>query len=131
MQVHGDYFRKFIKMAAAYNKLDHFLATMDKQNAGTIMKSFVIHLENANEEEAVDVADSYSSIFEKNPALARFILGEVKWNYDKNVAAGNKKGIIIYQSAADAVRIGRHGQQDRSLRKAWHSSYLSPLITTL
>jgi hypothetical protein len=96
MQVHGDYFRKFIKMAAAYNKLDHFLGTMDKQNAGTIMKSFVIHLENAHEEEAVDVADSYSSIFEKNPVLARFILGEVKWNYDKNVAAGNKKGIVIY-----------------------------------
>ena len=96
MQVHGDYFRKFIKMAAAYNKLDHFLSTMDKQNAGTIMKSFVIHLENANEEEAVDVADSYSSIFEKNPALAKFILGEVKWNYNKNVAAGNKKGVVIY-----------------------------------
>jgi hypothetical protein len=96
MQVHGDYFRKFIKMAAAYNKLDHFLSTMDKQNAGTIMKSFIIHLEKANEEEAVDVADSYSSIFEKNPALARFILGEVKVNYDKNVASGDKKGTIIY-----------------------------------
>jgi len=96
MQVHGDYFRKFIKMAAAYNKLDHFLGTMDKQNAGTVMKSFIIHLEKANEEEAVDVADSYSSIFEKNPALARFILGEVRVNYDKNVAAGNKKGTIIY-----------------------------------
>lgn len=96
MQVHGDYFRKFIKMAAAYNKLDHFLSTMDKQNAGTIMKSFIIHLEKANEEEAVDVADSYSSIFEKNPALARFILGEVKVNYEKNVAAGDKKGTIIY-----------------------------------
>jgi len=96
MQVHGDYFRKFIKMAAAYNKLDHFLGTMDKQNAGTVMKSFIIHLERAGEEEAVDVADSYSSIFEKNPTLARFILGEVKWNYDKNVAAGNKKGTVIY-----------------------------------
>jgi hypothetical protein len=96
MQMHGDYFRKFIKMAAAYNKLDHFLGTMDKQNAGTIMKSFIIHLEKANEEEAVDVADSYSSIFEKNPALARFILGEVKANYDKMIAAGDKKGIIIY-----------------------------------
>jgi len=96
MQVHGDYFRKFIKMAAAYNKLDHFLGTMDKQNAGTIMKSFIIHLEKANEEEAVDVADSYSSIFEKNRPLARFILGEVKANYEKNITAGDKKGIIIY-----------------------------------
>jgi hypothetical protein len=96
MQMHGDYFRKFIKMAASYNKLDHFLGTMDKQNAGTIMKSFIIHLERANEEEAVDVADSYSSIFEKNPTLARFILGEVKANYDKMIAAGDKKGIVIY-----------------------------------
>lgn len=96
LQVHGDYFRKFIKMAAAYNKLDHFLGTMDKQNASTIMKSFIIHLEKANEEEAVDVADSYSSIFDKNPILAKFILGEVKWNYDKNMAANDKKGIIIY-----------------------------------
>src|ERR1700743_1287717 len=96
MDVHGDYFRKFIKMAAAYNKLEHFLGTMDKQNAGTVMKSFVIHLENANEEEAVDVADSYSSIVEKSPALARYILNEVKWNYAQNVAEGNKKGTIIY-----------------------------------
>jgi hypothetical protein len=96
MAVHGDYFRKFIKMAAAYNKLEHFLGTMDRQNAGTVMKSFVIHLENAGEEEAVDVADSYSSIVEKSPALARYILGEVKWNYEKNVAEGDKKGIIIY-----------------------------------
>jgi hypothetical protein len=96
MSVHGDYFRKFIKMAAAYNKLEHFLGTMDEQNAGTVMKSFVIDLENAGEEEAVDVADSYSSIVEKSPALARFILDEVKENYDKNVAAGDKKGIIIY-----------------------------------
>ncbi|HEV2479290.1 MAG TPA: hypothetical protein VGS79_06490 [Puia sp.] len=96
MAVHGDYFRKFIKMAAAYNKLEHFLGTMDKQNAGTVMKSFVIHLENAGEEEAVDVADSYSSIVEKSPALARFILDEVRWNYDKNVATGDKKGIVIY-----------------------------------
>jgi hypothetical protein len=97
MAVHGDYFRKFIKMAAAYNKLEHFLGTMDKQNAGIVMKSFVIHLENAGEEEAVDVADSYSSIVEKSPALARYILGEVKWNHEKDVAEGNKKGVIIYQ----------------------------------
>jgi hypothetical protein len=96
LAVHGDYFRKFIKMAAAYNKLEHFLGTMDKQNAGTVMKSFVIHLENAGEEEAVDVADSYSSIVEKSPALARYILSEVKWNYEKNVAEGDRKGIVIY-----------------------------------
>jgi len=44
IEMHGDYFRKFIKMAAAYNKLDNFLSTMDKDNAGTIMKAFIIGL---------------------------------------------------------------------------------------
>ena len=96
MWVHGDYFRKFIKMAAAYNTLDNFLGSMDKENANTVMKAFIIGLEKASEEDAVDVADSYSSILDKNPPLAKFVLNEVKWNYKKNVAKDNKKGIIIY-----------------------------------
>ena len=97
MSIHGDYFRKFIKMAAAYNKLDNFLATMEKENASTVMKAFTIGLERAKEEDAVDVADSYSSIYEKNPALAKFVLNEVKWNYDRNLINNNKRGTIIYQ----------------------------------
>ena len=96
MSVHGDYFRKFIKMAAAYNKLDNFLATMEKDNAATIMKAFIIGLERASEEDAVDVADSYSSIFDKNPSLAAFVLNEVKWNYKRNQVSGDRKGIVIY-----------------------------------
>ncbi len=96
MRLHGDYFRKFIKMAAAYNKLDHFLATMDRDNSSTIMKAFIIGLEKAHEEEAVDVADSYSSIFEKNPDLAQFVLNEVKWNYKRNMVNNDKRGTIIY-----------------------------------
>ena len=96
IQMHGDYFRKFIKMAAAYNKLDYFLATMDKENAATIMKAFIIGLERANEEDAVDVADSYSSIFDKNPPLASFVLNEVKWNYKRNLLNSDKRGTVIY-----------------------------------
>src|SRR5450631_1667682 len=96
IQMHGDYFRKFIKMAAAYNKLDYFLATMDKDNAATIMKAFIIGLERANEEDAVDVADSYSSIFDKNPPLAAFVLNEVKWNYKRNMLNSDKRGTVIY-----------------------------------
>ena len=96
MELHGDYFRKFIKMAAAYNKLDHFLSTMEKDNASTIMKAFIIGLERASEEEAVDVADSYSSIIEKNPLLGKFVLSEVKWNYQRNEQNKNRKGIVVY-----------------------------------
>ena len=48
---------------------------MDAVNATTTMKAFVIRLEaTPGLEEAVDVADSYSSIMDKNPALAKYIL---------------------------------------------------------
>jgi hypothetical protein len=100
MSVNGDYFRKFIKMAAGYNTLNNFLGTMDKANAETMMKAFVIGLEKqrkANDlEDAVDVADSYSSIMDKNKDLANFILNEVKVGHTKNVQDNNKRGIVIY-----------------------------------
>ncbi len=60
------------------------------------MKAFIIGLERANEEDAVDVADSYSSIFDKNPQLALFVLNEVKWNYKRNLLNSDKRGTVIY-----------------------------------
>ncbi len=97
MSVNGDYFRKFIKMCAGYNTLNDFLSKMYKGNDNVLMKSFVIGLEKTDgTEEAVDVADSYSSIVDKNPTLAAFIQKEAKWNYDKNVKSTNKRGSVIY-----------------------------------
>jgi hypothetical protein len=97
LSVNGDYFRKFIKMAAGYNTLNDFLGKMDRDNATTTMKAFVIKLEDTKElEESVDVADSYSSIIDKNKELAKYILEQVKWNYDRNVQNNNKRGVVIY-----------------------------------
>ncbi|MFT3825693.1 MAG: hypothetical protein QM731_17365 [Chitinophagaceae bacterium] len=97
LSVYGDYFRKFIKIAAGYNTLNNFLGTMSKENAATLMQSFVIGLEKTTGlEDAVDVADSYSSIMDKNKELANYILDEVKWSYNKNKRDNNKRGIVIY-----------------------------------
>jgi hypothetical protein len=97
LSVNGDYFRKFIKMAAGYNTLNDFLGKMDKDNATTTMKAFVIRLESTEGlEEAVDVADSYSSIMDKDTSLAKFIFQEVKWNLERNIANRNKRGVVIY-----------------------------------
>ncbi|HUQ64669.1 MAG TPA: hypothetical protein VM101_00840 [Flavitalea sp.] len=97
LSVNGDNFRKFIKMAAGYNTLTDFLSKMDRNNATTTMKAFVIRLESTEGlEEAVDVADSYSSIMDKNPGLSRYILKEVKWNLERNMANTNKRGMVIY-----------------------------------
>lgn len=97
LSVNGDYFRKFLKMAAGYNTLNDFLGKMDPQNVTTTMKAFVIGLESTEGlEQAVDVADSYSSIIDKNVALAKFISKEVRWNLERNTANSNKRGIVIY-----------------------------------
>jgi hypothetical protein len=58
-----DRFKKFIKMAAQYNKLSEFLKTMPPENSAKLMQAFVAKLETTPTlEDAVDVADSYGSI---------------------------------------------------------------------
>ncbi len=96
MNVKFDHFKKFIKMAAGYNKLDDFLATMPDSSAQRLMMAFVRGLEKTGTlEDAVDVADSYGSI--KNPMVKKLIDQEI----DKNLAEGHltndKRTIVIYQ----------------------------------
>lgn len=101
MSVNFDYFRKFIKMAAAYNELDTLLKLMPDSNATVLMKSFMFGLEKnttvKSVEDAVDVADAYSSIFEKNKKLAANMLEEARLNYERNVHNGDVNGQKIYQ----------------------------------
>ncbi|ULQ56360.1 hypothetical protein KJS94_17050 [Flavihumibacter rivuli] len=100
MSVNFDYFRKFIKMAAAYNELDTLLKLMPDSNATVLMKSFMFGLEKStnldNVEDAVDVADAYSSIVEKNKELAASMLQEARWNYDRCQKNGDLNGQKIY-----------------------------------
>ncbi len=93
--VHFDFFKKFIKMAANFNKLDTFLKTMPVANSEILMKAFVANLDKTgNLEDAVDVADSYSSISNKN--LLNTILTYVKNNEQKSINENNGRGKLIY-----------------------------------
>ena len=94
MGVNFDHFRKFVKMAANYNKLDTFLKLMPSEAAENVMYKFVRGLENAPLEDAVDVADSYSSITDKK--LQASIFKNIGDNENEVVQNVNKKGIIIY-----------------------------------
>ncbi|HEY8690725.1 MAG TPA: hypothetical protein VIM07_15925 [Chitinophagaceae bacterium] len=94
MSVNFDHFKKFIKMAAGYNKLDTFLRTM-KTSSEILMKAFVTKLESSSSlEDAVDVADSYGSI--RNPALLRSMLTYVTENEQRCAQNGNPRGQKIY-----------------------------------
>jgi hypothetical protein len=94
MSVNFDHFKKFIKMAAAYNKLDTFLKTM-KGNSETLMKAFVSKLESSGSlEDAVDVADSYGSI--RDPALLRSMLKYVSDNEKRCRLSNSISGQKLY-----------------------------------
>jgi len=93
--VNFDYFKKFIRLAANYNKLDTFLKTMPVATSEVLMKAFVANLDKSGSlEDAVDVADSYSSITDKK--LLSTILSYVDENFKKAEREGNSKGEIIY-----------------------------------
>ena len=95
MLLHDDYYKKFIKMCAAYNTLDNFLSRMDHSAAEDLMKNFVNGLEaNRTLEDAVDVADSYASIY--NPRIRKLILEQVQANLASNQKQKNKRGALVY-----------------------------------
>jgi len=90
-----DKFKKFIKLAAGYNKLDEFLRTMAPQNSEKLMQAFVLNLEKTGSlEDAVDVADSYGSI--TNPELQKSMLQNVEWNLQRCKKQNNERGEKIY-----------------------------------
>ncbi len=95
MNVKMDFFKKFIKMAANYNQLDTMLRLMPPENANTLMKAFVANLaEGGNLEDAVDVADSYSSI--NDSLLLKNMLQNVVANEQESIEANDAKGKTIY-----------------------------------
>ncbi|MFT3682850.1 MAG: hypothetical protein QM791_21510 [Ferruginibacter sp.] len=95
MSVNMDFFKKFIKMAANFNRLDTVLAMMPANNASTLMRAFVSNLDKTgNLEDAVDVADSYSSITDK--LLLQNMLQNVELNEQKSIEEDNANGKTIY-----------------------------------
>ena len=99
-----DRYRKFIKMAAAFNTLDEFLASFpaskkqgQEDPANTLMRAFVKNLDKTDGlEDGADVADSYASITETLQPVAIRMLQNIKENYNEAAQRGSRKGMVIY-----------------------------------
>lgn len=98
LSVSFDHYRKFISQAAGYNTLKTFFASFPgKDDAVNLMTTFVSGLEKSQGlEDGVDVADSYASVYETTPDLAKRMLYNIKLNLDRNKKTGNVKGVTIY-----------------------------------
>lgn len=97
ISIHFDRFRKFIKMAAYYNKLDDFVNAMRPDQAKRLMKDFVAGLEkDMTLETAVDVVNGYSSI--SNTSLKTAILKEVVANILSLKFNLDSEGVALYET---------------------------------
>lgn len=97
ISIHFDRFRKFIKMAADYNKLDDFVNAMRPDQAKRLMKDFVAGLEkDMTLETAVDVVNGYSSI--SNTSLKTAILKEVEANILSLKFNLDSEGVALYET---------------------------------
>ena len=95
LNVQYDFFKKFIKMTANFNKLDNFLSYMPQSSSENLMREFIANLDKTNNlEDAIDVADSYSSITDKK--LQTTILGYVIANEKDGIEKNNTRGKTIY-----------------------------------
>jgi hypothetical protein len=95
MTLNFDHFKKFIKMAAEYAKLDVFLKSMPPRQSETLMQAFVSNLEKTKTlEDAVDVADSYGSI--SDTVLQKSMVANVEANEQRCIKDNNDKGKKIY-----------------------------------
>ncbi len=95
LDVHFDYFKKFIKMAANFNKLDTFLKFMPKTSSQVLMRGFIANLDKTGSlEDAIDVADSYSSITDDK--LKQTILQYISENENNAIQNNNTRGKTIY-----------------------------------
>lgn len=93
--LHNDYYKKFLKLCASYNTLDNFLEKMDKLTAQKLMRSFVDGLDNTRTlEDAVDVANSYASIY--NGKIRNLILEQVQRKLKESRKQHNQRGETIY-----------------------------------
>ncbi|MFN9710449.1 MAG: hypothetical protein ACK55K_03480, partial [Bacteroidota bacterium] len=96
MSVNMDRFKKFIKMAANYNRLEEFLSAMPVNRSRQLMYAFTNGLQRTSSlEDAVDVADSYGSI--ANTELKNFLKKQIRSNYERSLQTGDKRGGMIYK----------------------------------
>ncbi|WP_223709034.1 hypothetical protein [Niabella beijingensis] len=98
LAMHFDHYRKFISQAASYNTLKSFFATFKSENdVQGLMSAFAKGLEKSKGlEDGVDVADSYASVYETLPDLAKQMLANIRNNLEANRRSGNQRGIAIY-----------------------------------
>ena len=97
--VHNDKFRKFMRIAAAYNTLTDFLHHMPDNRAKGLIHSFIGNIESNDEEEAVsnasDVADAFITL-SKDPVFNQYVKEELDNGFKTSQKNNHYQSIKLY-----------------------------------
>ena len=97
--VHNDKFRKFMRIAAAYNTLTDFLHHMPDDRAKGLIHSFIGNIESNDEEEAVsnasDVADAFITL-SKDPVFNQYVKEELDNGFKTSQKSNHYQSIKLY-----------------------------------
>ncbi|MFA6130369.1 MAG: hypothetical protein WC731_05245 [Candidatus Omnitrophota bacterium] len=125
-------FRVFIKLTAAFKRLNEFWDILEAKNKkDELIKEFVqglagIRIDNERLSQAIAVADTFSVI---NGGYQQVILREAIEEYKKMETAGNKEGVRIY-----GILISIFGRQ-LSIEEPWfqqmYQNYPVPDLTAI
>ena len=99
--VNLDKYKKFIKLAANFNRLSPFLNSMPSNTAKALMEAFVTNLDKSIEE-ATDVADAYSSI--KDTSIKVTLRNKIAKNLTLASANQNLNAERIYKLEYDVMQ---------------------------
>ena len=113
------HFRKFLKMAASFNKLNSFLTSMPDSIAFSLIKKFTYGLEQADDiADAVDVADAYASV--SDSVLKLQIRNQVEASLKETRETENIRGERIYSLLS--LLFDSSGNLQNALDRTYHLS---------
>lgn len=96
-RVQYDQYRRFIRLCASYNKLDDWLSRMDTASARKMVVDFTDGLEKTKGlADAVDVATTYSSIYNDN--IRKWMLTKVDERVEQLKGLAEVRGLAIYST---------------------------------
>lgn len=116
-------FRTFIKLCSGYNTLNRFLEPLEPAAVDSLFQSFVLDLQlfDTDLSEAVDVADSFGSIEDKN--LIALIAKHLHLQHLRMIEENNLRGEIIYGLLLSLI----NEKTDLSVLEGFDSARLFPL----
>lgn len=116
--VQGENFNVFIRLAANYNVLDHFLDKFSPEKKVELLRSYINNIEKDPAtalEKAMDIADSFGAL-KGSSSASEIMYAEIANNFNRCVSEKNYLGNRLYGILNDMLPLTK---SENDLQKLW------------